>query len=169
MLMCLRLLSVLSLLLAWTACGPPESGSTSTPAENVATGKTVGLSQLQGTPQYSVERINDTVAPIFHQPVRVAAGSPLIIVGWAVDEQHQSSAGGVDVVVDGAPFSATYGLERADVAAYLRLPAYKNCGFTVTLPPSKIASKGRHELSLRILTNDGKSFFGGAKIELEVR
>jgi hypothetical protein len=132
-------------------------------------GKSIGLPRLAGTPEVALEKIGETWSPVIHQPVPVAAGAPVVFVGWAVDEGHKATAGGVDVLVDGMPYAAEYGIERGDVADYLKFAGYKNSGFKLVLPPYEV-DRGRHQVALRVLSSDGKGFYDGSyHVDFDVR
>ena len=132
-------------------------------------GKTIGLPKSAGVARCALERINDTWSPQTKQPVPVSFGAPVTFVGWAIDEQHKAIAGGVDILIDGMPYAANYQLERGDVADFLKVPGYKNSGFSAIVPPSKLVEKGHHDVTFRVLANDGKSYYDCPKIDFEVR
>jgi hypothetical protein len=91
------------------------------------------------------------------------------VTGWAVDKRSESAAGGVYVTVDGRPFPAFYGLGTNEVADRFGKPAYERAGFARSLPVSSI-EPGRHELSVLVLTRDGKSYYRpNQKLAFETR
>lgn len=77
--------------------------------------------------------------------------------GWAIDEQRQSVAAGVEVVIDGSPYQATYGGCRPDVAASFRCAACQDSGFLLLLPSGAL-SKGRHAVVLRVHSPDRTAY-----------
>ena len=87
--------------------------------------------------------------------------------GWAVDEHNQSVAGGVDVVIDEAPYGAVYWAYRPDVADHFRTMAFQTSGFLLLLPPGSL-SKGRHMVYLRVISHDLKCYYPGPALEFTV-
>ena len=154
-----------------TVSSPPEASPerAATPTLALSPGKSIGLRKSERVPKCIIEKINDTWSPQIKQPVPVPYGQSVTVTGWAVDEERRSVAGGVDVVVDGMPYRARYGLARDDVAAYLGFPGCKNSGFTLTVPPSKLVEKGLHHVALRVLANDGTFFYNSAALAIELR
>jgi hypothetical protein len=79
--------------------------------------------------------------------------------GWAVDQRAKTAAGGVIVNVDGKTDLVTnYGQPRPDVATNLKSPSYTNCGFVTSLDVTGL-EKGRHTLTMRVVTTDRKGYF----------
>lgn len=78
--------------------------------------------------------------------------------GWAVDEQRESAAADVDVVVDQTPFPSGYGADRHDVAEYFKRPAYGTIGFEAEIRSGTIP-KGPHTLSLRVVSSGGTCYY----------
>jgi hypothetical protein len=83
--------------------------------------------------------------------VTLSDRSDVLIYGWAVDPVRQSTAGGVDIVIDEIPYRARYGLDRVDVAQALGLARYRKCGFDLLLPVSDLTS-GTHSLAVRVIS-----------------
>ncbi len=71
--------------------------------------------------------------------------------GWAVDQTRYSPAAGVDVTIDGIPYTARYGRERADVAQALGSQEYRRSGFDFLLPVSHLPV-GTHTLTVRVIS-----------------
>jgi len=91
------------------------------------------------------------------------------LTGWAVDDENESTAGGVYVDVDGRLFLAFYGADRQDVADSSGVPSYRYSGFERAIPVSELGT-GAHELSVVVLTADRKGYYEPAeKVTLEVR
>ncbi len=91
------------------------------------------------------------------------------LTGWAVDDENESTAGGVYVDVDGRLFPAFYGADRQDVADSSGVPSYRYSGFERAIPVSELGT-GAHELSVLVLTADRKGYYEPAeKVTLEVR
>jgi hypothetical protein len=74
-------------------------------------------------------------------------------------------AGGVDVVIDRTPYSATYGIERPDVAKHFNNPAYVKSGFQFVIPQLPI---GQHSVTLRVIAQDKKSYYEGPTVQFTV-
>lgn len=76
----------------------------------------------------------------------------MAVGGWAAD------ARGVFVSVDGIHhFQAVYGDERPDVAGRLGAAQLRS-GFDLLLPTDQLAP-GRHSLTIKIVSSDGRSYF----------
>jgi len=135
----------------------------------VAPGSSIGLARLEGRTHCVLERIGDVWSPGLHQPVAVSAAAPLRFLGWAVDIQGKSVAGGVDIVIDGMPWATKYGLGRGDVADFLKVPAYRDSGFEFLLPTYKL-DKGRHKVTFRVVNKEGVGFYElNNPVEFELR
>jgi len=98
----------------------------------------------------------------------ISSTAPLKMHGWAVDGDAKQLAGGVELVVDGRAYQTEYKLSREDVATVQRLAAYANAGFRVSLPVDQL-EKGEHTLSVRVISNDGKSFREGEMVKLTLQ
>lgn len=89
----------------------------------------------------------------------VPRGVPYVIIaGWAVDPNEKDAAGGVYVDVDGKLFPAFYGARREGIAERFGEPAYEYSGFERAIPLSEIGA-GTHELSIVVVTSDGKRYY----------
>ncbi len=95
--------------------------------------------------------------PILKPPVHVLQTGVIKLTGWAVDRDARTTAAGLEAVIDGAPVPMLYGTERSDVAMYLKEPAVRLSGFSLTLPAAKF-EKGHHELRIRIYTSDKRHY-----------
>lgn len=135
---------------------------------NLPAAKSAGLGKAEGEPLFNFERINDTWSVMAQQSVIVPSGRSVTMAGWAVDGPSVALASAVDISIDGTPYNADYGIERDDVATYLKIPAYRDCGFRLILPAGVIG-KGTHSAAVRIVSRDGKSYWEGAKVAFEVR
>ncbi len=128
------------------------------------------LQQLNETTKFSIDSLNDTsFAQPPPVPIRVPANGSIILGGWAVDVRANGVASGVVVSIDGTTNAqATYGADRQDVATALGNPAYRLSGFTATFPANTL-SPGRHTITLKILTSDGKSYYQPDQVvEIEI-
>ncbi|MDQ2784368.1 MAG: hypothetical protein M3Y58_05135, partial [Chloroflexota bacterium] len=101
-------------------------------------------------------------------PIKIANGTAITLRGWAVDAPNGAAAGGVVVSVDAQNYPAMYGADRPDVATTLGNPAYTKSGFTITFPADTLPL-GRHTITLKILTSDGKSYYQPDQVvEIEI-
>jgi hypothetical protein len=108
----------------------------------------------------------DVVGPVTNpqgKTVSAFASRALVVAGWAVDTTNQLVASNVDVVIDGVPYAAHYGLPRKDVAAYLKDDVYEKSGFEFSMPTGRLAI-GSHTLFIRVVGSDGKSFVPSPEI-----
>jgi len=130
------------------------------------------LTPAEGSTLFHIDSINDR--PPSQQDSWIINVSQqeetLTIVGWAVDQQVQNTAGGVFVNIDGQiDIPALYGLDRPDVATLLGENRYRYSGFWASFATS-VVGEGQHTLSLKIVTADKKGYYeADQKIILEVR
>ena len=92
--------------------------------------------------------------------VSIAFGDSTVFIGWAVDARSGTLAGGVDVVVDGIPYRATYGMTRHDVAQVYGNPTFEGSGFRLSLAPG-VLRRGVHSFAVRILAKDCRTCYEG--------
>ena len=123
--------------------------------------------RLPGGPRYNLELINGIQNPLSGVRIVIDKSETVKIVGWAVDEQAQQQAGGVEVRIDGKPYPAQFGMVRADVAAAFHMPSYEKSGYTFALPAAQLGT-GRHMLSIRVISHDGKSYLEGNPVSFQV-
>ena len=109
-------------------------------------------------PVFSLDLIGTTRGPFTANPVSVSASRDLVVSGWAIDDLHQAAAAHVDVVIDQKLFSASYGIDRSDVSAYFKVPAYLASGFTARISAQQLA-KGSHTLSIRVLSHNRTCYY----------
>jgi len=129
------------------------------------TAATAGTRDCGTTPTYNLEWIGGSSAPFARLPVSVALSGEFSVVGWAVDEPHQTVAADVDVVVGDTAYSAFYGVDRPDVAKYFGVSAYRGSGFMVRLTGEN-AGDGVHNLSIRVLAADRSCYYQGMTIPI---
>jgi|GEM_PF-6956731 len=139
----------------------PPPGASPTPALTL-------VDEVLDHRDYSLERFNEVVTPLAKPPVRVAAGGRLVLSGWAVDRYAQKPAAGVEVEIDGDVYPCVYGRKREDVAQYFQQPAYKNSGFLLDLAAAQVGP-GWHELRVRVLSADGKTYRRSVPFRFEVK
>jgi FkbM family methyltransferase len=111
--------------------------------------------------------IGSVVNPWAVESIHVSGDAPLQFMGWAVDEPNRSAAGGVDVVIDDAPYSAVYNGSRPDVADHFKTMACLNSGFRLVLAPG-ILAQGQHVVSLRMIAHDRKSYYQGPALTFTI-
>ncbi|MCX6631403.1 MAG: hypothetical protein NTW28_27640 [Candidatus Solibacter sp.] len=149
-------------------CGTPSTGPVSQGQNTIqADGITPKLSPSTTPTLSNLEKINSIVEPSIHQPVVISAAEELTASGWAVDQSAQSEASGVEIVIDGKAYRAKTGIERMDVANYLKVPAYSRAGFSFSAPADAFG-RGKHQLSLRVIAKDGKSYFETPAVAINV-
>ena len=159
------------------SCGGSPINSAHTPVvatkdsakvlELLPKGKSIGLEKTNVPGDVVVETINGNTFDQAHVKT-IPYGRDVVLSGWAVDLSSRQCASGVDVVIAGKPYNASkYGLERSDVARYLKHDAYKKSGFQFTIPAGGL-SYGSHEIIMRVLSPDGKRFGEGGKISIRI-
>ena len=125
------------------------------------------LTPLEMPTLYAIDAINEIDPGNRAHPVLLAFGQGLTVKGWAIDISVESVAGGVIIDIDGLTYQAFYGAERSDVSMALARPTCRYCGFKCEIPATALAS-GEHVLSLRILTNDQKSYYKTGEIRFRL-
>jgi hypothetical protein len=152
----LFLLALLGSLLC-VSCGsrtPPQDEAPAQPPP--PRGVTQNLPQRQEGTIYVIDAVGPVASPM-GKTVSAFAARALPIAGWAIDSPNKLPASNVDVVIDGIPYAAHYGVPRKDVAAYLKDNRYETSGFEFSMPAGVLA-KGSHTLSIRVVGSDGKSY-----------
>jgi Methyltransferase domain len=96
--------------------------------------------------------------PSRHFSLKVPALEPLLVAGWAIDEQNRCPAASIELVLDGSAHRTETRVPRGDVAAAHGDVAFLRCGFRTELPADRIV-RGRHVLSLRIVLQGGRSYY----------
>ena len=119
---------------------------------------TAPLSTISTPSLYVIDSINGIDPGNQGDSMRLTLTRILTVKGWAIDVKSQSVSGGVFIVIDGAAYQSLYGVDRPDVAKALALPTCRQSGFECEIPTTTLAL-GEHVLSLRILTNDQKSYY----------
>ena len=164
------LLMSVSLAICFSACASEETNTNANnqPPESA---KSAPLQKVPGDTPYSIDSVNKQPLPKVGPVVVKSADTPsVVIAGWAVDGPAKASAGGVMFNIDGkSDITATYGAERADVATVLKDPNYKMSGFGIAIPTQSI-EKGRHTISMKILTSDKKGYYEpNRKIDIDIQ
>jgi hypothetical protein len=116
------------------------------------------LSARGFTKHWRVESINGVEAALRRDVIPVGAPEGIVVVrGWAVDEQTGGCAAGVIVEIDGRPIPAVYGIARPEAAAGMPGAKCGESGFEWGVPAGPLG-KGSHELTVKILGVDRKSY-----------
>ena len=163
-------LPALTLLLC-SCSAPPKPAAAPVSSSNLTAlpaGKSATLTRAAGDPLFNLERINETWSAAAHQPVPIKAGDSITFAGWAVDKPSLSLASAIDLTIDGHPYNADYGGVRDDVASYFKTPAYRDSGFRLLVPAGGVA-KGRHQVTVRVISHDGKTYQEGMQIAFDVQ
>lgn len=151
---------LVSLMIGGVACSKDEYETKGEKGAPPKFSETNSLQKLDGNTAYNLDYINGSAFTETGPVVVNSAEVPTInIVGWAVDAHAQAPAGGVYFIVDGkSELKSTFGADRDDVAVVYKEPNYKKSGFEITIPTSSL-EKGRHTLSIRILSADKKAYY----------
>ncbi len=107
--------------------------------------------------KFSIDKINGKIVNIREAPIEIS-DMELIISGWAIDLPAGLPAGNVIVEINGKQFMASYGLSRKDVAKAFKNDIFGQTGWEIKIPTNSIG-KGKKSVSLKIISNDNKSYF----------
>jgi len=130
-----------------------------------------GVSQsLRASDRQSVsvlDNINNVNGPASELSIHVPGNQAIMFAGWAIEEPRNSVAQGVDVVIDGTTYAATYGFERRDVAQHFRHQEFLKSGFRLALPANALTT-GSHVVKIRTISMDMKTFYEGMSVRFTV-
>ena len=122
-----------------------------------------GLEKAKTECRFSIDRLND---------VKIDNSDPIIINpgvrkvelnGWAIDKANDDVFKSVYCIIDNNKhYKATYFIARNDVALKLENPNFSKCGFEISIDRKKL-SKGKHSISLVLISNTGKTFYSPSK------
>jgi hypothetical protein len=154
-------------LLLCVGCTSPEDKRSTSMKAKPQPGISDSLARSSADPSYNLEVVGGVLDPFPKQPIRVRINGQLFLSGWAVDAAAKEISGGVEVVVDEVPYPAQSNLARGDVATFLKVPAYINAGFSFSAEAGAFG-KGKHKVSIRVLTHDRKSYYQGAPLIIEI-
>lgn len=160
--------TALVLFLFSEGCISGPTASSNSPTMPPSNGLTAGLPPLAKTPLYTLDKVGDVVNPFTKQPVEVKATSDIDLSGFAVDGIAQKPAGGVDIVIDGLPFRAHYGISRPDVAQYFKVPEYSQAGYSFSIA-ARYFGPGPHKLAVRVVSNDQTKYCEGPLLALVIK
>jgi hypothetical protein len=118
------------------------------------------LARVEGTTPFYVDVINDRPLNQQTSPIVINAQTEktIVIAGWAVDQKAATASGGVVISVDGKKDIFTWGMERHDVAEYLKNTNYRYAGFLASFPTSML-KQGKHILTFIIITADRTGYY----------
>jgi hypothetical protein len=149
------------------SCGKKDVAGTPPEVSQMVPGISANLTRSDVAPKYVFDYLGPVKEPVTQKSIQVSGDTRLAIVGWAIDGSTNTLAGGVDVVIDQAPYVAQYGVVRTDVAASYNRPDYAASGFQLVLAPGKLP-KGPHSVSIRIISSDKKSYYQGPVVQFSV-
>ena len=101
------------------------------------------------------------------QPEVTPGYAPIVLSGFGFDPVAKAPAKGVDVVIDGKAYAATYGGAREDVANYFKTPGLAATGYALTLPAGFLVN-GPHKVVVRVIAADGQGYFESPAIPFTV-
>jgi hypothetical protein len=101
-------------------------------------------------PACNLEQIGNEQRAWTRHEFHVASEKEVLVSGWAVDGDREAAAAGVDVVIDGVPHSAQYGIERPDVEEHFTCALCRKSGFAFAIPAHTL-STGVHHLMIRVV------------------
>ena len=162
------LIAVASACIPQSKSDNPGAGSETASPQKVSRIST-GLVEVGPATDYNIEHVGDVVQPAPDTVVPFQIAADLDVDGWAVDERNKVSPGGIDVVVDGKHYPATYGIARPDVVTHFKnhgAPgAYIGSGFACKIPGAQIGP-GSHVLAIHVITGDAKGYYVTAPVKV---
>ena len=126
------------------------------------------LVRLEAPAVCNLEKLASTVEPPAQSTVVVRGAQLLTALGWAVDAEAKTAASGVNLVLDGKAYPATYSIAREDVAGHFGVPAYRNSGFDATIPLASVG-KGRHTVVVQVVAANGKGYYEGKPVFVDIQ
>jgi hypothetical protein len=115
------------------------------------------MNRITMEPRFFVDQVGTSSSPRVAAEIPVQSTTPFVVSGWAADFAA-GPVSGVEIAIDQKPYTAAYGLDRPDVAATLKNPAYAKSGFQFTMPSSQF-SKGAHVITVRVINKDRNGYF----------
>ena len=126
-------------------------------------GVSESLSRSSTATSFYIDELGSVKNPSRRPFLTVTASEPLLVSGWAIDEQHQHPPAWIEIVLDGVPYRTEARVARGDVATARGNPRYLRCGFRTTMPADRI-SPGSHSLALRVVLQGGTSYYQAPEI-----
>lgn len=148
--------------------GAAPAASAPGPPPPLSAGISQGLARSKAAPFYNFDTLGSVQFPATKNGIQISADVVNAVSGWALDVSKKGPAGAVDVVIDGNPYSAQYGIDRSDVAEHFNRPDYAKCGFQLVLAPRQM-STGQHAVAIRVISSDQKSYNEGPVVQFTVR
>jgi hypothetical protein len=149
------------------ACGGSSPATQPLAARIIPNGISASLPLASQPFKYALDQVSGAAIPL-NKALTVPVSGAITASGYAFDQVSKDLAAGVDVVIDGLPFIAHYQLDRIDVANYFKNPAYAKAGFTFSLAAG-LFGPGKHELAVRVIANDRKSYSESPKVPFEIQ
>jgi hypothetical protein len=106
---------------------------------------------------------DDRLAGAVGDGMALAAASPAMLRGWAVDTQAKKPVGDIVAYDANGPRLGVVGFDRPDVIDDLGLPGVQECGFGV---PVLAPLDGEESVRLVVLSADRRSFFEAGAIRI---
>jgi hypothetical protein len=144
-----------------------SANSPSLPNEQRATGISAHLAKRTGAPLWNIELVGTIQNAWKNVDFQLPAHGKIVLVGWAVDQNAKSAAGGVELAIDDIPYGAKYGTPRKDVAIALGVPSYAASGFSFVLDADEFAP-GQHVLFFRVLASDKTGYWEAGPYTLDL-
>src|SRR6185503_19510825 len=141
--------AAVTVLLSTVSCGRNPSRYVLRPPPGV----TEHLPSREAGFMYAIDVVGPVNSPL-GKTVSAFVTRALKVSGWAVDSPSKQAASNVDVVIDGVPYAATYGLPRVDVASQFKVKSYRKSGYEFSMPAGGLR-KGTHTLCIRVVASDG--------------
>jgi SAM-dependent methyltransferase len=126
------------------------------------------FTKKDGGPVWNIEAVGNTDRAWERKSFELSTRQELVMSGWAVDQESNKVAGGVEVVIDDTPYQAEVGGSRPDVASFLGNPDCADCGYVLRLPPGRFVA-GPHTFFVRVFTNDRQSYWEAGPYALNVK
>jgi hypothetical protein len=126
--------------------------------QSAKAGESDALERVQTATPWYLDELGPVQNPLRRPSVTVPPMEPLLVAGWAIDQQNARPAAWVEVVVDGQPFRIDVRVPRGDVAAAHGDVRYLRCGFRATLPGTCVPA-GRHTLTVRVVVSGGRRYY----------
>jgi hypothetical protein len=131
-------------------------------------GVTPAMTKVKGVPVHNLDLIEKVNIPYSLSTTIISLASDVEVRGWAIDEAAQKAAGGVELLIDGKAYKTQYGLDRPDVRTFFKNPAYNKSGFTFMLLANSL-SRGPHNMIVRVISADAKTYYEGNPLSLVVK
>jgi hypothetical protein len=131
------------------------------------------LTRLEQTTWGVVDTVNGAYQPSPHKhPLPITTDQPLEVKGWAVDAlTGRPARGGFLAVDDKWYFPVRFGVLRPELPVGLENVHFASSGYEAIIPAGALPP-GRHVLTLRVVTQDGRSYYSPLPeqtIEIEIQ